>query len=110
MVAGEGSVDTLGLISASFGQWWGADDGDSVELIDEQRFRYISLQFKGDVLVGATSIGLTDHVGVLRGLIQTRTPLGTWKQHLMHDPMRVMEAYLSSAQARTAAPLAGAMH
>ncbi len=103
-------LDTLGLISASFGQWWGADDGDSVELIDEQRFRYISLQFKGDVLVGATSIGLTDHVGVLRGLIQTRTPLGTWKQHLMHDPMRVMEAYLSSAQARTAAPLAGAMH
>jgi NAD(P)H-nitrite reductase large subunit len=79
-------------------------------MIDERRFRYISLQFKDDVLVGATSIGLTDHVGVLRGLIQTRTPLGTWKERLMHDPLRVMEAYLSSAQAQSAAPLAGAAH
>jgi NAD(P)H-nitrite reductase large subunit len=103
-------LDTLGLISASFGQWWGADGGDAVEMIDERRFRYISLQFKDDVLVGATSIGLTDHVGVLRGLIQTRTPLGTWKERLMHDPLRVMEAYLSSAQAQSAAPLAGAAH
>lgn len=103
-------LDTLGLISASFGQWWGADGGDSVELIDEERFRYISLQFKDDVLVGATSIGLTDHVGVLRGLIQTRTPLGSWKQRLMHDPLRVMEAYLSMAQAQSAPPLAEALH
>ncbi len=103
-------LDTLGLISASFGQWWGADGGDAVEMIDEKRFRYISLQFKDDVLVGATSIGLTDHVGVLRGLIQTRTPLGTWKERLMSDPMRVMEAYLSGAQAQSAAPLAGAAH
>jgi NAD(P)H-nitrite reductase large subunit len=103
-------LDTLGLISASFGQWWGADGGDAVELMDENRFRYISLQFKDDVLVGATSIGLTDHVGVLRGLIQTRTPLGTWKERLMQDPLRVMEAYLSSAQAQSAAPMAGAAH
>ena len=36
---------------------------------DEAGFRYISLQFRDDVLVGATSIGLTDHVG-FRGLIQ----------------------------------------
>jgi NAD(P)H-nitrite reductase large subunit len=103
-------LDTLGLISASFGQWWGAEGGDAVEMIDDKRFRYISLQFKDDVLVGATSIGLTDHVGVLRGLIQTRTPLGTWKERLMHDPLRVMEAYLSSAQAQSAAPLAGVAH
>jgi len=103
-------LDTLGLISASFGQWWGADGGDAVELMDESRFRYISLQFKDDVLVGATSIGLTDHVGVLRGLIQTRTPLGTWKERLMQDPLRVMEAYLSSAQAQSASPMAGAAH
>jgi len=103
-------LDTLGLISASFGQWWGAEGGESVERIDEERFRYISLQFKDDVLVGATSIGLTDHVGVLRGLIQTRTPLGAWKQRLMQDPLRVMEAYLSMAQAQSAAPLAEALH
>ena len=106
-------LDTLGLISSSFGQWWGEKPeagGSGVEMVDEARYRYLSLQFKDDVLVGATSIGLTDHVGVLRGLIQTRTPLGAWKQRLMQDPLRVMEAYLSMAQAQSAAPLAEALH
>ena len=47
--------------------------------------------------VGALMLGRTDHVGVLRGLIQTRAPLGFWKQKLMADPNRVMEAYLACA-------------
>jgi len=51
------------------------------------------------VLVGATSLGLTQHVGVLRGLIQTKTRLGAWKQKLKDDPTRIMEAYLASTQA-----------
>ncbi|HSQ07882.1 MAG TPA: FAD-dependent oxidoreductase, partial [Chromatiaceae bacterium] len=75
-------LDTLGLVSSSFGQWWGTDDKDGVELVDEDHRRYLSLQFQGDVLIGATSIGLTQHVGVLRGLIQNKTPLGPWKRVL----------------------------
>lgn len=94
-------LDTLGLIAASFGQWWGAEDGDHVELVDEKNFRYMRLEFKDDVLIGATSLGLTQHVGVLRGLIQTRTPLGEWKGHLKKDPTRIMDAYLARAQAAT---------
>ncbi len=94
-------LDTLGLIAASFGQWWGAEGGDHVELVDEKNFRYMRLEFKDDVLIGATSLGLTQHVGVLRGLIQTRTPLGEWKAHLKKDPTRIMEAYLARAQAAT---------
>jgi hypothetical protein len=42
---------------------------------------------------------LTQHVGVLRGLIQTRLHLKKWKDHLMDDPTRIMEAYLASTQA-----------
>ena len=91
-------LDTLGLISASFGQWWGETGGESVERIDEKHYRYISLQFKGDVLIGATSIGLTDHVGVLRGLTLGRVRLGEWKERLLTDPTRIMEAYLARAQ------------
>ena len=72
-------LDTLGLISTSFGQWQGAEGGDGVELVDEANYRYLSLQFKDDVLIGATSIGRTDHVGALRGLIQGRVRLGKWK-------------------------------
>ena len=89
-------LDTLGLISTSFGHWQGV--GDGVELVDETRCRYLSLQFQGDVLIGATSIGWTDHVGALRGLIQTRTPLGEWKARLLVDPTGFMAAYLATAQ------------
>jgi len=92
-------LDTIGLISSSFGLWMGANGGESAELRDEDRFRYLNLQFEDDVLVGATSLGLTDHVGVLRGLIQTKTRLRQWKEKLMHDPTRIMEAYLANTQA-----------
>jgi len=92
-------LDTLGLISSSYGLWMGVDGGDSAELYDPERYRYLSLQFEEDVLVGAQSLGLTQHVGVLRGLIQTRIKLGKWKQHLMKDPTRIMEAYLGTTQA-----------
>jgi NAD(P)H-nitrite reductase large subunit len=98
-------LDTLGLISSSFGRWWGADGGQSVELKDNDNFKYMHLEFKDDVLVGATSVGLTQHVGVLRGLIQSQTKLGPWKDTLLKDPTRVMEAYLAQAQAQSTAKL-----
>ena len=91
-------LDTLGLISSSFGQWEGVDGGEGVELSEPKLSRYISLQFKDDVLVGATSVGLTQHVGVLRGLIQGEVNLGEWKDILMEEPLRVMDAYLACAQ------------
>ncbi len=91
-------LDTIGLISTSFGQWQGAEGGEGVELVDEANFRYLSLQFKDDVLVGATSIGWTDHVGALRGLIQGRVRLGEWKAKLLQDPTQFMTAYLGAAQ------------
>ena len=91
-------LDTMGLISSSYGLWMGIDGGDSVELNDPERYRYISLQFEDDILIGAQALGLTNHVGVLRGLIQTRLQLGKWKHHLMKDPTRLMEAYLGATQ------------
>ena len=92
-------LDTMGLISSSFGSWMGVAGGDSAELHDAERFRYLNLQFQDDRLVGASSLGLTDHIGVIRGLIQTRTPLKDWKRKLMKDPTRLMEAYLANTQA-----------
>lgn len=92
-------LDTLGLISSSFGMWGGAPGGQTAELIDEGEFRYLSLQFKDDVLIGATAIGLTEHVGVLRGLIESRVHLGPWKDRLLQEPLLIMEAYLARTQA-----------
>jgi len=88
-------LDSLGMISSSFGEWQGVAGGEGVEQSDEANGRYISLQFVGDVLVGATAIGLTEHVGALRGLIQGKTKLGEWKARLLATPTRFVEAYIA---------------
>ena len=95
-------LDTLGLVSSSFGEWQGVPGGEHAEISDEANHRFLRLEFDGDVLIGANSVGLTEHVGVLRGLIQTRTKLGAWKDRLLQNPLALMEAYLATAQAQSA--------
>lgn len=90
-------LTTLGLVSSSFGEWQGVPQGESTEVLDEARYRYLKLQFEGDRLVGANCVGFADHVGAFRGLIEGRVRLGKWKQRLMDDPTRIMEAYLAAA-------------
>ena len=70
-----------------------------MELIDQAAYHYLSLQFKHDILIGATAIGWTQHIGVLRGLIQGKVRLGSQKQALMEDPTRFMASYLEAIQA-----------
>jgi len=91
-------LDTLGLISTSFGNWEGVPGGEHVELTDTAGGRHLSLQFKGDVMVGCNSVGWTEHVGVMRGLVEGQVHLGPWKDSLMADPTRLMDAYLGAAQ------------
>jgi hypothetical protein len=43
-------------------------------------------------------------VGVLRGLIQSRTKLGQWKDRLLQNPLALMEAYLATSQLRNLMP------
>jgi len=91
-------LDTLGLISYSFGSWQGVAGGEHAEVSDPARFRYLRLEFQDDRLVGANTVGLTEHAGILRGLIEGKVPLGPWKQRLLHNPTRVAEAYLAQSQ------------
>ncbi|MES2841741.1 MAG: FAD-dependent oxidoreductase [Pseudomonadota bacterium] len=91
-------LDTLGLISTSFGNWEGVPGGEHAELTDKAGGRHLSLQFQGDVMVGCNSVGWTEHVGVMRGLVEGQVKLGDWKDRLMHDPTKLMDAYLASAQ------------
>ena len=91
-------LDTLGLISTSFGNWEGVSGGQSAVLTDKAAGRHLSLQFKDDVMVGCNSVGWTEHVGVMRGLVEGQVHLGDWKDRLMHDPTKLMDAYLDCAQ------------
>lgn len=92
-------LDTLGLISTSYGTWYGVEGGTSVALEDAERYRYLNLQFQDDILIGAQTLGLTEHIGIIRGLIQARIRLGVWQGRLMQDPTRLMEAWLGCTQA-----------
>ena len=91
-------LDTLGLISSSFGQWQGVDGGQSVAKVDDDSYRYMRLEFDDDKLIGAQCVGVTEHIGMLRGLIQTGLPLGPWKDRLIEAPERLPEAYVATAQ------------
>ena len=93
-------LDTLGMISASFGKWDGVEGGQHVELLDEAAGKLLSLQFDHEKLVGCNSIGWTQHIGVMRGLVEGEVKLGPWRERLMDDPTLLMEAYLDSAQAQ----------
>lgn len=89
-------LDTLGLISHSFGVWEGK--GDGVQLVDENGWKYLRLEFDGDRLIGAQTVGTTEHIGALRGLIQTGMPLGPWKDKLRENPTRFADAYIGATR------------
>ncbi len=93
-------LDTIGMISTSFGKWEGESGGQSVELTDVDSARHLNLQFKDDVLIGCNSIGWTDHIGVMRGLVEGRVHLGAWKDELLRDPTQLTKAYIACAQAQ----------
>jgi NADPH-dependent 2,4-dienoyl-CoA reductase/sulfur reductase-like enzyme len=85
-------LDSVGLISHTFGLWEGLVGGDNTEVVDEANFIYTRLCFDSDQLVGAITIGHPQHVGAIRGLIQSRRHLGAWKDQLMKNPQLVMDA------------------
>jgi NADPH-dependent 2,4-dienoyl-CoA reductase/sulfur reductase-like enzyme len=94
-------LDTLGLISTSFGDWEGVPGGEHVELTDAAGYKHLSLQFDAERLVGCNSIGWTDHVGVMRGLVEGRVRLGEWREKLKADPTKLTEAYIARGQAQS---------
>ncbi len=89
-----------GLISASFGKWDGVPGGEHVECTDAAAGRHLSLQFDGTRLIGCNAIGWTEHVGVMRGLVEGQIELGEWKDRLLADPTLLVQAYLACAQSQ----------
>lgn len=88
-------LDTVGLISHTFGQWQGSATGEVTEVADEANYIYTRLCFEADQLIGAITIGHPHHVGAIRGLIQSRRHLGAWKERLMNHPHLVMDAFVA---------------
>ena len=100
-------VDVIHLEIASFGAW----DSGTAEVftgLKADRPAYRKFLWQGDRLIGAILLGpssdvwTTNDIGMLKGLVQTGTGLGQWKDLLRRNPFDVKKAFLAS---RTTAQL-----
>ena len=93
----------LGSLVMLIGSLGRAELGTFIETNGYHDFFIVTVWIgNNDVLIGATSLGWTEHVGVLRGLVQGRVKLGHWRDTLLQDPTKLMQAYLSCAQSQDA--------
>lgn len=93
-------LDVIGLHCSSFGLW--RDDGREVKTISNpSRPVYRKLLFEGDRIVGAILAGPAEDVsmlndmGMVKGFIQSKTPLGAWKAYLFKNPLDVRRPYIA---------------
>jgi len=102
-------VDVCGLQTASFGHWDDesaetmtiANPGDSIY----RKLLWTEDRITGAIFTGrASDLGMLNDVGMVKGIIQTQTPLGSWKKHLAENPFDIRRAYIG---AKVAARLAG---
>ncbi|HKB38108.1 MAG TPA: hypothetical protein VKD72_16800, partial [Gemmataceae bacterium] len=101
-------LDVCGLQCASFGRW--GEQAEHITISNPDRPVYRRLlwtddQVTGAVFVGpANELGMLNDVGMVKGIIQTRTALGEWKQYLRDNPFDVRRPYIA---ARVAEKLVG---
>ena len=97
-------LDVVKLQTASFGLWRG--DGKETTVVENaSRPVYRKLVWDEDRIVGAIFLGpaadvaLLNDMGMVKGLLQTRTPLGEWKAYVQKNPMDIRRPYVASQAA-----------
>jgi NAD(P)H-nitrite reductase large subunit len=103
-------LDACGLQCASFGRWGEATEAMTIHNPDRPVYR--KLLWTGDRITGAvflgpaSDLGMLNDVGMVKGILQTRTPLGPWKEFLRENPFDIRRPYIA---AKVAQQLAGTM-
>lgn len=102
-------VEVCHLDVASFGAWEDPK-AEVATAVRRDRPAYRKLLFTGDRLTGAIILGpssdvwTTNDVGMLKGLVQSRTPLGPWKAHFVRDPFDLKPAFIAARTTGTLLP------
>ncbi len=92
-------VDVCGLQCVSYGNWQSGDDDVVIE--NSRDFIYRRLVFRGDHLVGTLlvgrphEVGMLNDIGMIKGILQTRPELGSWKEYLKQNPFDVRRPYIA---------------
>jgi NAD(P)H-nitrite reductase large subunit len=93
-------LDACGLQCVSFGRW-NEPGAETMRIFNPDRPVCRKLLWTGDEITGAvfggpaTDVGLLNDVGMVKGLMQTRTPLGEWKEYLRENPFDVRRPYVA---------------
>src|SRR5262249_55406385 len=93
-------LHACGLQCASFGRW--GEQGESMPVCNAGQPAHRRLLWTGDQITGAVfvgkpgELGLLNDVGMVKGLIQTRTALGEWKEYLRRNPFDVRRPYVAA--------------
>ena len=102
-------LDVCGLQCASYGNWLDSTAEEMTMENPDSRI-YRKLMWTGDELTGAMFVGQAQDVGMLtdlgmvKGMMQTRTAFGPWKEFLRENPFDIRRAYIAN---RVASKLAG---
>jgi NAD(P)H-nitrite reductase large subunit len=93
-------LDACGLQCVSFGRW--GEPTEAMTICNPDRPVYRRLLWTGDRVTGAifcgpaSEVGMLNDVGMVKGLIQTQTPLGEWKRFLAENPFDVRRPYIAA--------------
>ncbi len=93
-------LEVCGLQSASYGRF-AEPDADEVVISDPHRSVYRKLLWRNDRLIGAiltgqaSDVGMLTDIGMIKGIIQTQTPMGIWKNYLRENAFDVRKAYIA---------------
>lgn len=92
-------LDCCGLQCASYGRW--GENAEAMTIRNPDRSIYRKLLWTGDELTGAVFVGLPNDMGMLndvgmvKGIMQTRTHLGEWKEFLRINPFDIRRPYVA---------------
>jgi NAD(P)H-nitrite reductase large subunit len=98
-------LDACGLQCASFGRWTDTGAG-AMTIVNADRPVYRKLLWSGDQITGAifagqaNDLGMLNDVGMVKGIMQTRTSLGPWKEFLRENPFDIRRPYVAAKVAQ----------
>jgi NAD(P)H-nitrite reductase large subunit len=98
-------LDACGLQCASFGRW-GDAQAEAMTMSNAERPVYRRLLWTGDQITGAifvgqaSDLGMLNDVGMVKGMIQTRSSLGPWKEFLRENPFDIRRPYVACQVAK----------
>jgi NAD(P)H-nitrite reductase large subunit len=94
-------LDACGLQCASFGRWSEAA-AETMTIRNPDRPVYRKLLWTSDEITGAVfvgpanDLGMLNDVGMVKGIMQTRTALGAWKEFLRENPFDIRRPYVAT--------------